>query len=660
MSGQELTERQAGTPAIDAQGGVCQNAGNPAGAMKPKFASMTVGLTLGVTAAVVAACTTAAYFYSTHHFKSLIGTARDGALAKAELIRVALEHQMIENDRTLIARMVESFGNQPRVEHVAVLDRYGTQRYAGGPRKLTEELRIDSPTCQACHRFPPEKRGSSRVIESRGGTVLRTVVPVRNRPECHRCHDPKHSINGILILDSDIGEVRAAMTQDLGWMIAGTGALTLLLVGAIALLIRLVVLKRLQRFETTARQIAAGDLERRVPAEGSDTIAWLAREFNTMAESVIGLVGDVRTERERLETVINSIDDGIVVLDPERRMIAANDAFLERTGHSRAQVLGCSCRDAAPGACNVADCPTLACVRSGGRQVRICERRKTGGGVAWEEVHASPIVDAAGRVVQVVEVWRDISDRRAAEAHLAESHRMASLGMLASGFSHELNTPLATVLTCVEGILREVQPAGGGVDWSRIRESASIARDQILRCRGITQHFLRLSRGQRTAGDLVDIASAIAAVVRLVEPTARAQSVAIEVGPLPERLVVRAGEAELQQALVNLLLNAVQASKPGGSVTIGAEAGDAVRIRVADAGCGIAPEHLARIFEPFFSLREGGTGLGLFLSLNSVRRWGGDIVVESAEGRGSAFEIVLPAFAQEAARESPHFHSSRG
>src|SRR5512132_1398004 len=146
-------------------------------------------------------------------------------------------------------------------------------------------------------------------------------------------------------------------------------------------------------------------------------------------------------------------------------------------------------------------------------------------------MHASPIIDAQGKPLQVVEVWRDISDRRAAEAHLAESHRLASLGTLASGFSHELNTPLATVLTCVEGILRET--SGPAADEACIRDSASIAREQILRCRGITQHFLRLSRGQRGQGEVVDLGPMIAAVARLIEPTARAHSVNVEVRPLP-------------------------------------------------------------------------------------------------------------------------------
>lgn len=620
--------------------------------MKLRLTSMTTGLAVGISAAVAAAFAGGAYFYSLHHFETLLEAARANALAQAELIREALEHQMIENDRTLIARMVDSFGRQTRVDQVMLLDRRGIVRYSSGPQAPGSDLSIDSPTCQACHRLPPAQRGSSRVIEVRGGSLLRTVVPFRNRAACQGCHDPRHGINGILILDVDVGELRAGMNRDLRAMVAVSGALALLLIAGIAWVVRVAVLRRLQRFETTARLIAAGDLERRVPAAGgSDTITWLAREFNVMADSMAGLVSDVRHERERLETVINSIDDGIVVLDVRRTVVAANAAFLRRVGDVRTDVVGCACQAVARGLCVVGDCPTLACLDSGERQVRIRERRDRDGRTRWEEVHTSPIRDARGTIVQVVEVWRDISDRRAAEARLAESHRLASLGLLASGFSHELNTPLATVLTCVESILRS-RPTGAppAPEWEHVSESAGIAREQILRCRSITQHFLRLSRGQSSPGDIVGVRATIAGVVRLVEPTARAHGVELGVEPQTLDLHVRADEAELQHALVNLLLNAVQACAAGGHVRVTTAVDEQVHVRVQDDGCGIGPEHLKRIFEPFFSLRPGGTGLGLFLSLNFVRHWGGDIVVTSTPGVGSTFDVVLPRLGRPEAR----------
>jgi PAS domain S-box-containing protein len=638
--------------------------------MKVRLATMTIALAAGITAAVSVAAAAGAYLYSLRHTDTLLNTARADALAQSELIRGALEHAMLEDNRTLIEKMIATFGREPSVVNVMLLDRDGTVQFSSGPAEPGEELNLASATCQACHQYPAEERVSSRVFDTQGGAILRTVVPFRNTPQCHECHDPRDAINGVLISDLDAGAIRAASNRDLRWLVAVSGGLTLLLVATIGAIIRLVVVRRLRRFETAARQIAQGDLTRRVPASGSDIISWLGREFNVMAESVSGLVSQVRSERERLETVINSIDDGIVVLDAERKVVAANQAFISRTGVAREQLLGCSCRRDGAAACTVSDCPTLSCLQSGTRQVRICERRKPDGSTAWEEVHASPIAGLPDGALHVVEVWRDISERRTAEARLAESHRLASLGLLASGFSHEMNTPLGTVLACVEGIAKEAQGDGAVFDRGYIRDHASTAREQVLRCRGITQQFLRMSRGQPSPAQILNIDEAVAAAVRLVNPTARARGITLQAGSTGSGgLRARADEAELQHALINLLLNAVQACPAGGVVRIEASEGtpssvpvnaasgtehraDArpVLIRVSDNGCGIAPEHLAHIFEPFFSVRAGGTGLGLFLSLNFVRRWGGDILVDSTPGQGSTFSIVLPGLDEAAAR----------
>jgi PAS domain S-box-containing protein len=616
--------------------------------MKAQLSRMTIGLAVWITAAVGLAGAAGAYLYSVRHTDRLMSMARDDALAQSQLIRGALEHAMIEDDRDLIEKMIATFGREQHVVNVMLLDREGTVQFSSGPLAPGDELDLRSPTCQACHRYPPAERVSSRVLETKGGAILRTVVPLRNEPRCHECHDPADAINGVLIADVDAGAITAASNSDLGWLVTVSGALTLLLVSAIGLGIRQVVVRRLQRFEVTAREIAQGNLARRVPDGGGDIISWLGREFNMMADSVSDLVGQVRSERERLETVIDSIDDGIVVLDANRTVVAANQAFIRRTGVVRERVLGCACTREGPCACAVSDCPTVSCLQSGTRQVRICERRKPDGSSAWEEVHASPIAGLPGDPVTVVEVWRDISERRAAEARLAESHRLASLGLLASGFSHEMNTPLGTVLACVEGIGREAHGNGTPVDREYIREHAATARDQVMRCRGITEQFLRMARGQHAPAQIVAVGDAVAAAVRLIQPTARARGVAIESPASVEDIRIRTEGSDLQHALINLLLNAVQACPAAGGVVRvdvarGGVRGTQAVVRITDNGCGIAPENLARIFEPFFSVRPEGTGLGLFLSLNFVRGSGGDIVVQSTPGRGSTFSIVLPA-----------------
>lgn len=618
-----------------------------------RWPGMTAGLAIGTTLAVILATTAGGYFYSVRHSRSLLENARETARTQAELIREGLEYQMLLDDRTLVQQMIETFGRQPNAERVALLDREGKVQFSSGSLPA-EDFAPDSPTCQVCHRYPAAERMDSRVLETAGGRVLRTVVPIRNKRECHECHDPTDTINGVLMFDFNMKTIQAGMDRDLRWMVGGTAGLTLLLIAGIGGVVRFVVLRRLQRFEATARAIAGGDLRRRVPARGSDTISWLAREFNTMADSMIRLLDQVNGQQRRLETVINSIDDGIVVLDPGRNVLAANDAFLRRTGRRREEVLGASCLEVGPNACAPDGCPAVACVTSRERQVRLCERKTPEGAVRWEEVHASPVVAASGELVQVVEVWRDISDRRAAEARLAESHRLASIGLLASGFSHELNTPLATTLMCVEGILRDAQAAGAapGSAWTQVGQRATTAREQVMRCRSITQQFLRMARGQTSSLDIVDLSDAVRNAARLVDPTARSQAVRIVPPATFAGLHVLADEAELQHVLINLLVNAIQASPPASEVRIEVERGDPMRIRIVDHGCGIAQQHQARIFEPFFSLRDGGTGLGLFLSLNFVRRWGGTITVTSRLGAGSVFEVAIPAASPHAERQT--------
>ena len=135
----------------------------------------------------------------------------------------------------------------------------------------------------------------------------------------------------------------------------------------------------------------------------------------------------------------------------------------------------------------------------------------------------------------------------------------------------------------------------------------------------------------------------LAEVARLVEPTARAHAVIVEVEPRSPDVRVRVNEAGLQHVLLNLLLNAIQACREGGRVRISVEDGDPIRIRVTDDGRGVPQEVQARLFEPFLSGREGGTGLGLFLSLNFMRKWGGGIRLEQTTGCGSTFEVWLPS-----------------
>ena len=125
-----------------------------------------------------------------------------------------------------LERMIQTFGRERRVVNVMLLDRTGTVQFSSGPLQPGDELNMESATCQVCHQYPAAERVASRVLPTRGGAILRTVVPIRNAPPCHECHDPKEAINGVLISDLDAGAIRAASDSDARWLVALAAGLT--------------------------------------------------------------------------------------------------------------------------------------------------------------------------------------------------------------------------------------------------------------------------------------------------------------------------------------------------------------------------------------------------------------------------------------------------
>jgi signal transduction histidine kinase len=265
------------------------------------------------------------------------------------------------------------------------------------------------------------------------------------------------------------------------------------------------------------------------------------------------------------------------------------------------------------------------------------------------EVYASPVFDDDGQVAQVVEVWRDITERVREEQHLAEIERLSSLGVLASGLSHEVNTPLASTLTCSEAILDQLD----GVDietlragtLESVRESADTIREQVLRCRTITDHFLRFARGIPPAVEPIDLQTVVRNVMTLAGPTAREAGIDLRLegdGPVP---VVTANTEVVQHVVLNLLVNAIESfSGSGGSIVARFILDDHIRLQVRDDGCGIPPEVQRHLFEPFRTQKPRGTGLGLYLSRTFMRRFNGDVrLIDSVPGRGSCIEVVFPS-----------------
>ncbi len=628
----------------------------------PRVDRLMLVMGLSIAGTVVTGFVVSTWLFASHHADRLFEEARASAVSQAEVLRAVLEHQMREKDRSLIADLVAAVGRDPAIRQVLVVDHHGVLRYSSRLDVSPEDTRLSSPTCQACHRSPPEERVHSRVVSLGSEEVLRTVTPLRNKPECFQCHGTEHRVNGVLIVDVDARRIPAEVRHDAEAMALWGGGVVVAVLVILGLFLRATLVRRLRLLQSFGARLAAGEIGLRMPVHGRDALSFLAESFNTLADAIARLVGQVREERAHLERILNSIPDGIVVLDPSQRIAAANDAFLSRAGLAREDLMGRTCRDIRALRCGLGDsphrhasplphprCPTRA-VLSGSRadETVVIEVQGPHGDVRHEEIRASAVHEG-GAIRYVVEVWRDITRRRQEEARLAESYRLASLGMLASGFSHEINTPLGTVLACVEGMVSHLDETRTP-DHDLLRESAEIAREQVLRCRAISGQFLRLARGgggtageDGGAGHISDLAPIVEAAAKLARPVAREAGVTIEVASPSGPVLVRAGEGAIQSVLLNLLVNAVEASPRGGRIVVTARPGEhKVAVEVRDHGPGIAPENLPRIVEPFFTTKPRGTGLGLFLAREFTRQWGGDLEAANDPGGGSVFRVTFP------------------
>ena len=248
--------------------------------------------------------------------------------------------------------------------------------------------------------------------------------------------------------------------------------------------------------------------------------------------------------------------------------------------------------------------------------------------------------------------WNDVTRLSEVQDQLGRTRRLASVGQLAAGVAHEVNNPLAAIMTCAEAIMRDMRQQSTdalppAAQWNYYLEE--IVR-QSLRCKEITRGLLDLTRQRQAKRVLADI-NAIAKECSKAAVQRANSSAHLEM-KLDDPILQVATDAEMvRQILDNFLTNAIDAlSDEGGMVTVSTKRlGDRVEIDVADTGSGIPSEVLAQIFDPFFSTKGPGKGygLGLAISLTLAETLGGGINVESKVGKGSRFRLWLPLRAPE-------------
>jgi two-component system NtrC family sensor kinase len=384
-----------------------------------------------------------------------------------------------------------------------------------------------------------------------------------------------------------------------------------------------------------------------------DEIQDLAETFGIMAMTLKRQITALGQQEQLMRTILDATPDLVCLLDAEHRYLAVNRAFAAFLGRSETSIIGHTESDLFPPEEAAQRLARNRAILDSGRGEQAEARVRTSCGEQWFHEVNVPVRDSVGRVLGVLKTARDVTEVKSIEEKLLKAQKMESLGKLAGGVAHEINTPLGIILGYAQLLQDDV--ADG-----QVREDLQIIERQAKGCRKIVADLLGFSRQHESSMVEMDVNESVREVASLVRHTFGLGKVALELD-LDEGLPLITGDREkMGQVWMNLLNNARDAMPGGGVIRIRSKRRDTdggLAVSVADSGTGISPEHLGKVFDPFFTTKGvgEGTGLGLSVSFGIVQNHGGTIEVESpappefrpaatdgASGVGTVFHVLLP------------------
>jgi PAS domain S-box-containing protein len=351
--------------------------------------------------------------------------------------------------------------------------------------------------------------------------------------------------------------------------------------------------------------------------------------------------------KEFNESIVESVNVGLLAVDDRGKITRCNSTFEEMFGISRKETVGRSADE-------IFDKDFAAQIETilGKSKWHLTEIRHayklnavtSAGKELVLNIAAAPLRSVSNRLTGAIVVLEDVSDRIKLEESLQQSERLSSIGLLAAGIAHEVNTPLTGVSSYTQmllGMIPESDPK---------HELLVKVQKQTERASNIAGNLLNFSRAGVVADFVeVDINKLLEDTLQLLEPQLRKGEITVVRDYTDSAPVILGSAGKLQQVLTNLILNARDAMDGSGLITLTTANGtEKVVITVADTGSGIAPENITKIYDPFFTTKAvgSGTGLGLAVSYGIVQEHQGAIEVESEVGNGTVFRLTFPAAAK--------------
>jgi PAS domain S-box-containing protein len=356
----------------------------------------------------------------------------------------------------------------------------------------------------------------------------------------------------------------------------------------------------------------------------------------------LALQDDQRTGVElRLDSVVEHSLDAIVLCDRNGVIESWNLGATALLGRAEDETLGRSLAMLAPPA-EASEWLAAVLARVGehahARAPETALVRRDGTRV-WVDASFTSVKDAAGRAIGLWAVFRDMTEQRRLVADNLQAERLALIGTMSARFAHEIRNPLSSILLNLD-LIRDSLAHGTGDDEDIV---GSIARE-VERIQAVVQEYLRFARLPKTRRQPLALDAALRTHLAMIAPEFKERGVGFESSLAAGERVVFADEDQVWQAVQNLLRNALEATPRGGHVRVDTRAVDAgVECVVSDDGPGIPLEAQERIFDPFYSTKHAGTGLGLPLVRQVLAEHGAPLRLASAPGRGARFSFVLPS-----------------
>lgn len=385
----------------------------------------------------------------------------------------------------------------------------------------------------------------------------------------------------------------------------------------------------------------------------------------------------LKVRTKEMETILNGIQDFILVITPEKKIVDVNDAFLRKMRYSREKLIGRKCFEVFSSikhqetSCKSL-CPLSDIIRDKKPSQIVLNQFDRKGNPRYIEVSIYPIWEKDGKISRFIEISRDITKRRIEEEEitrrleqmvedrtreLKETHnkllhqdKMASLGKLAASVVHEINNPVAGILNLtllIKRIINEGKIEPGELDL--FKQYLNLMETETRRTSRTISNLLSFSRQSRMELDKVDINHLIEKTIFLNSNLLKINRIAVEKNFSPNIPDITGSDDQLQQVFMNIISNAAEAVENSGSgvlkiETLYSTVKDAVIISFHDTGVGIPSENIPNLFEPFFTTKKIGKGVGLGLSVayGIIQEHRGTLGVESAPGKGTTFTVELP------------------